>query len=347
MDEIKVGIVGLGANTRLRHVPGLMACDAVKIVGVCNRSPESTAKAASEYGIPQTYERWEDLVVDPSIDAVVVGTWPYLHEPITVAALNAEKHVLTEARMARNFEEAERMLTASREHPNCVAQIVPSPFGLSIHKTVCRMLNDGYLGELREFLVLGTNASSADPNSPLHWRQNAELNGINKLGMGILHETLIRWIPDPVDVFSSEQTFTQSRVDQMTGETAAVTSPETVQLLTRLPNGAHGAYYLSSAIHHGPPPQIQLYGSKGTLHCLLGDQEQLLAARHDEPELRPVDIPPSERGGWRVEAEFIGAIRGQEEVKFTDFDSGIRYMRFTEAVENSQLTGSRCALPEA
>src|SRR5438477_559713 len=99
---LKVGIIGAGANTKSRHIPGLRAVPDVEIVAVCNRRPESTREAAREFGIPRTFDNWQDLVGDPAIDAVVIGTWPYLHEPITLAALAAGKHVLTEARMARN-----------------------------------------------------------------------------------------------------------------------------------------------------------------------------------------------------------------------------------------------------
>ena len=52
-------------------------------------------------------------MADPDIDAIVIGTWPYLHCPITLAALEAGKHVLTEARMSMNAAEAHRMLAAA------------------------------------------------------------------------------------------------------------------------------------------------------------------------------------------------------------------------------------------
>src|SRR5204862_968093 len=120
-------------NTRSRHIPGLRAVPDVEIVAVCNRRPESTAAAAREFGIPRTFERWEDLVADAEIDAVVIGTWPYLHCPITLAALAAGKHVLTEARLSMNAAEAHQMLAAARHAPQLVAQVVPSPYGLKGH----------------------------------------------------------------------------------------------------------------------------------------------------------------------------------------------------------------------
>src|SRR6266446_5599785 len=170
--SLRIGLIGAGANTRSRHIPGLKAIENVEIVAVCNRRPGSTAAAAREFGIAKTYERWQDLAADPDIDAVVIGTWPYLHCPITLAALEAGKHVLTEARMCMNAAEAHRMLGAARRFPNLVTQIVPSPYGLKAHDVVLELIGAGFLGDLREVRVYAHNAALADPAAPLSWRQD-------------------------------------------------------------------------------------------------------------------------------------------------------------------------------
>jgi predicted dehydrogenase len=103
---IRIGIVGAGAVTRSRHIPGFRALPGVKIVGVCNQRRESSNRVAREFDIPRIFESWEHLVESDEIDAVVIGTWPYLHCPITLASLDAGKHVLTQARMAMNAREA-------------------------------------------------------------------------------------------------------------------------------------------------------------------------------------------------------------------------------------------------
>ena len=345
MDTIRIGIVGLGANTRLRHVPGLRAQDGVEIVAVCNRRPESTAAAAREFNVAKTFGHWEDLVADADIDAVVIGTWPYLHCPITLAALEAGKHVLTESRMAANAAEAHLMLEASRRQPELVAQIVPSPLGLRAGRVVKDLLADGYLGRLCEVVVLGTSDTSTDPNAPLNWRQVIELNGWNMLTLGILHETLIRWIPDPISVMAQTQIFTPQRPDPESGELRPVSSPDSVGVLTELPDGERGLYHLSGSVHFGPGLQIHLYGSEGTLKYLLHPEDRLLGARRGEDRLEEIPVPEEKAGGWRVEEEFISAIRGQGGIELTDFATGVRYMEFTEAVARSAQAGAAVALP--
>jgi len=345
METIRIGIVGLGANTRSKHVPGLRQCERVEIVGVCNRTMESTTRAADEFSIPHRYAHWEQLVDDPNIDAVVIGTWPYLHCPIAVAALELGKHVLTEARMAMNVDEARHMVLAADAREELVAQIVPSPFGSRAGETVKRLLAEGFIGQLREVVVLGTNNAMADPNQPIHWRQVAQLSGVNMLALGILHETLIRWVPDPIRVQAQLSVFTPHRRDPESGATVAVGTPDSAHVLTRLPGNACGVYHLSSAIHHGPGFQIHLYGSEGTLKYLLAPEDRLLGGRQGDDELTEIEVPDTEIGRWRVEEEFIAAIRGDERVKFTDFATGLRYMEFTEAVARSAQSGTAIDLP--
>jgi predicted dehydrogenase len=326
-------------------VPGLLACPDVEITGVCNRRPESTAQAAAEYSIPKTYENWQDLVADPAIDAVVIGTWPYLHRDIAVAALQAGKHVLTEARMARNATEAREMLQASHARPDLVAQIVPSPFGLRVHQVVKELIADGFLGELREVVVLGVNNSVADPAAPLHWRQSAELSGVNMLALGILHETLVRWTPHPTRVLAQTQTFITERLDPATGQPAPVGTPDSLHVLTEIPGGARGIYHLSGALHHGPGMQIHLYGSEGTLKYSFDGEDRLIGAKRSDASLSEITIPADKAGGWRVEAEFINSIRGVETVQFTDFPTGFQYMEFTEAVAHSARQSAAVSIP--
>jgi predicted dehydrogenase len=344
-ETLRVGIVGLGANTRLRHVPGLRACAGVEIVAVSNRRPESTKAAAKEFGIPRTFDHWQELVADPGIDAVVIGTWPNLHCAVTLAALAAGKHVLCEARIALNAAEARAMLEASQRRPELVCQLVPSPLGLSSHRVVREMIDGGHLGQLREVIVIATSDVYADGDQPLHWRQVGELSGFNALTLGIVHEALIRWVAEPVRVLAQVEAFTAERVDPASGMRRRVGTPDSVQVLTTLADGAKGIYHVSGVTRFGPGTQIHLYGSEGTIKVELAPRERILAAWRGEAELREIEVPAEKRGGWRVEADFVGAIRGENSVEFTDFASGVKYMEFTEAVARSAAIGAAVELP--
>jgi predicted dehydrogenase len=343
LQRIRIGIVGAGANTRLRHIPGLRAIEGVEIAGVVNRSAESTQRAAAELAIPRTFPDWQSLVAAPDIDSVMIGTWPNLHCEVTCAALAAGKHVLTEARMSRNVAEAEQMLAAAQARPDLVAQIVPSPFGLECGPAVERMIAGGVIGELRELIVIGADDACHDDSRPVHWRQDREISGVNVLTLGILHETALRWTPPPVRVIAQSSLHSRRRGSDRNPDDRP-TVPDSVLVLAELPGGAKGLYHFSGVALFGPGKQIHLYGSRGTIKTEFGARERVFVGRAGERQLTELAIPPEERGRWRVEEEFIGAIRGEEVVRFTDFAAGLRYMQFMEAVSRSAQSGVPIAL---
>ena len=122
---------GGGGNTTKLHIPGLKKQAGVEIVAVANRTRESGQRVASEFGIAKVHDDWRALLDDDGIDAVCIGTWPYMHSTMLVAALEAGKHVLCEARMAMDHDDARDMLDAARRHPSLTAQIVPAPHTLA------------------------------------------------------------------------------------------------------------------------------------------------------------------------------------------------------------------------
>ena len=64
---IRIGIIGAGAITRTRHLPGFLAIPGVQVVGVCNRLRESSSRVAREFDIPKVYGSWETLIDDEAV----------------------------------------------------------------------------------------------------------------------------------------------------------------------------------------------------------------------------------------------------------------------------------------
>lgn len=340
-DTLRIGIIGAGANTRLRHIPGFQAIEGVKVTTVCNRTEGSSQKAADEFGIPRIAARWQDVVEDPEIDAICIGTWPYLHAPITIAALQAGKHVLTEARMARDLAEAQQMMTAAEAHPDLVAQIVPVPFTLNYDATIRQMLKEGKLGELREVNLVQTMSALADAGAPLTWRQDFELSGKNVLMMGIFHEAVQHWLEeDPVWVQADATIHTTERTHWETGEIVEVKIPDAISITGRFASGARLDYTFSGVESGLPRNEARLHGSKGSLRIHLM-QDELHYAKAGSSEETAVEIPVQHQRGWRVEEDFVDSIRTGAPVRYTSFAQGLRYMAFTDAVYRSYTNEGR------
>ena len=342
--DVRIGIVGAGEITRTRHLPGFRRIRGVSVVGVCNRRRESARRIAREFNIPRVYGNWEELVADPNVDAVVIGAWPYLHGPVTLAALDAGKHVLTQARMAMNAREAQRMYDRAAELPHLTAMIVPSPYGLAGDAYMRSVIGSGYLGTLREVHTHSLNDQLADRETPMGWRQLTRYSGFNMLTLGILYESVGRWVPPVNRVMAYATKIILQRFDPEQGRPAKVGTPDSVQVLTTQEDGSCGVYRLSGVVWHENSMGVALYGSQGTLiYDLLRDE--IRGAKRSEPELRPLPIPEEMRGGWQVEADFIAAIRGERPVTHTDFRTGVRYMQFTEAVARSSRHQVPVSLP--
>jgi len=331
---IRIGVVGAGTIVRTRHAPGFQAIPDVELAGVCNRRRESSARAARELGIPKTYGSWEDVIQDPMIDAVLIGAWPYLHCPVTLAALDAGKHVLTQARMAMNAREAQRMLDKTRETPSLTAMVVPSPYGLAGEEFVRSLIAEGFIGALREVHVDGLSDDLADPATPMGWRQKTRYSGFNMLTLGILYETVLRWVPPANRVVAYASKLIPERFDPENGRTKAVGTPDSIQVLTTHQDDSVGVYRLS-AVTWGPRTMsVALHGSDGSIYYdLLNDE--IRGIRRGETSPRALTIPADLRGGWNVEADFVAAIRDDRHITHTDFATGARYMQFTEAVARS------------
>ena len=114
MEKIKIGIIGCGGIANGKHMPSYKnLADEAEMVAFCDIIEERAQKANVEYaaGKGKVFTDYKKLLKE-DLDAVCVCTPNVSHSEITVAALNAGKHVICEKPMAINYEEAKAMLDA-------------------------------------------------------------------------------------------------------------------------------------------------------------------------------------------------------------------------------------------
>jgi predicted dehydrogenase len=115
MGKLKIGIIGCGGIANQKHFPALAQFKEIsEIVAFCDIVIERAEKAAKEFGTPdaKVYADYRELLKDESIDLVHVLTPNVSHNPITVAAFEAGKHVMCEKPMAHTTEAAQKMIDA-------------------------------------------------------------------------------------------------------------------------------------------------------------------------------------------------------------------------------------------
>jgi predicted dehydrogenase len=340
--QLRLGIIGAGAIVRERHLPGFKAIEGVEITAVSNRTADSTQRVANEFCIPHCLEDWRELIHHPEVDAVVIGTWPYLHAEASIETLRAGKPVFCQARMARNAAEARAMRDAQRASGKA-AMLCPAPHGMKWGQSMKRLLSEGAVGEVLTIRVQSMHGRLLDPHAPLHWRQDRALSGFNVLTLGIYAEVVRRWFGDHRSVQAVAQTFIRERVEPNSGLLEKVEIPDAVWMTAEMASGAVAQYSLSGIAHAASSDRIEVYGSKGTLIYDMGS-DVLLAAEFPQGSLKEMPLSDDESSGWEVELDFVRAVRGERPPE-PSFEDGVAYMDVVEATALSCRTGSRVHLP--
>lgn len=112
----RIGIVGCGGIANGKHLPSLKKLENVEMVAFCDIVEERATEAAAKYGSEgaEVYTDYTELLKDSTIDIVHVLTPNDMHADISIAALEAGKHVMSEKPMAKTAFDAGRMVETAR-----------------------------------------------------------------------------------------------------------------------------------------------------------------------------------------------------------------------------------------
>jgi predicted dehydrogenase len=329
--KLRIGMVGAGNIVRARHLPALKRHTEVEIVAVSNSTYESSEKFCRE-NVPHAtpIRNWPELLALPDLDIIWIGTPPYMHSAVTISALEAGKHVFCQARMANDLAEAEEMLAASKRFPELVTMLCPPPFGMRADLLVKKILAENYIGRPHHVRLQSFTSNYLDPDAPAHWRQRIELSGLNVLTLGIYVEVLQRWLGDIAGVFGLGKIIYSNR------QGYEVIIPDLLTVLCSFENGAEGVLEFSGIDAMGPGDRLEIYGSAGTLtYDFTTDVVQ--AGKLGDRALHVVDLPPELAREWRVEEDFLAAVKSKGRIRpRPDFEEGVRYMRVVQAVADSR-----------
>ena len=344
---IKIGIIGAGENTKKFHIPNFQKIPNVEVVAVCNRSYESGKKVSDEFSIPKVYSNWKDLIQDEEINAVCIGTWPYMHEILVNESLKNKKHVMTEARMTYDLDSAKRMLEFSKSSPGLISQIVPSPMTLKFDKYIRKMISEKKIGDIIQIDIhinhqtpISLSGGYPDFDSDAHWRTDIELSGMNSMQLGIWYEAMMRWVGPAKNVMAVSDTIVN--IKKTYDDYSFVKIPDNINVIGELGIGGLYNIQMSTVKGNAPKDSVWIYGTESTIRIDCVNYE--LYVTNKEKSFQKISIPNELQSYWRVEEEFINAINGDEQISHTTFDTGLKYMEFVEAVRKSSINGNRVGL---
>jgi predicted dehydrogenase len=281
---------------------------------------------------------WAELLALPDIDIIWIGTPPVMHSAVTISALEAGKHVFCQARMSMDLVEGEEMLAASKRYPELVTMLCPPPMGMRADLLVKKLLAEDYIGRPHHVRLQGFTGNYVDPAAPAHWRQKIEISGLHVLTLGIYVEVLQRWLGDINGVFA------RGKIIQPIRQAYEVIVPDLLTVLCAFDNGAEGVLEFSGIDALAPGDRMEIYGSKGTLTYDFGS-DTVQAGKVGDRGLHVVDLPSELETEWRVEEDFLAAVKSKGRVRpHPTFEDGVRYMRVVQAVADSRARNEWVAI---
>lgn len=180
MSDIGIGIVG-GGYMGKAHAVAMSAVGAVfntalrpRLEMVCANSEQSAERYRQAFGFARATARWQTLVNDPKVEAIVIASPQETHRDIALAAFALNKPVFCEKPLGASLDDSRAMVAAS------VGQI--SMTGFNYIRTPAsqftrQLIADGAIGDITWFRGEHCEDFLADPNSPATWRTEGDANG--------------------------------------------------------------------------------------------------------------------------------------------------------------------------
>ncbi|HOF89177.1 MAG TPA: Gfo/Idh/MocA family oxidoreductase [Armatimonadota bacterium] len=254
-----VAMIGCGSIATHRHAPEAAAHPQVKLLTLCDPVLARAKALADTFGGTPCAD-WRAAVAQPAVDAVVVACPNYLHAPVTIAALQAGKHVLCEKPMATSAAEATAMMAAAKASGKTL-MIAHNQRLAPLHIRAKQLLKSGILGRIVTF-----RTSFAHPG-PEGWSVEGvggwffqkEKAFVGAMGdLGVHKADLVRWLLD------DEVVEVAAFVEAIAGKRQSDVDDNAICLL-RMASGAVGSLTAGWSHNPGCDNSTVVYGEKGIL----------------------------------------------------------------------------------
>lgn len=253
MTKLNLGIVGLGMAVAPHAQALLDLRDTVKVVNAFSPSQSRRSQFASRYDFPVCHS-FEDILHDPSIEAVLVLTPPNTHLEIVRQCVNAGKHVLLEKPLDVTTARARDLIATCRQAGVKLGVVLQHRFKPAALK-LAEFLDSGELGEI---IGCSTTIGLWRPQSyydePGRGTLSRDGGGV-LITQGIHTLNLMLSFVGPAAEVAGYATTTP--LHQMEGE-------DLVCAGVRFKNNAVGTIYATTAAYPGFPERIDLICRKAT-----------------------------------------------------------------------------------
>jgi predicted dehydrogenase len=338
MGKLKIGMIGLGGIAGF-HSEGILACEDAEIWSICDINETRLAERSKEWSIPEarTYLNYTDLLKDPELDAVTIGTPNYNHFDIAFEAIKHGKPFALEKPVTLHAEEAAILKNALESNP------LPHMICFSYrYKTAARyakqLIEEGRLGTIHHVYSQYLQGWGINDNVPLVWRFQKELTGSGAMGdLGCHILDLTRFlVGDTEHVFADAGTIIRERSLLDGSGKGEVDVDDYCHVLSRMEGGISSTMTISRfAYGRGNYQQIEIYGTKGALVYNLDEDDTLMVklAEENDKSFRTVEIPETFKLG-QMQA-FMDLVNGHGDGKNATMADGYVNQLAVDAIVQS------------
>ena len=316
MTKIRWGLLGPG-NISTTFAKGLQSLPDAEIFAVGSRDLGRAQTFASEFGAPRVYGSYAELVADPQVDVIYIGTPHSYHHPHTLLALNASKHVLCEKPFALNADQAREMAALARQKNLFLMEAMWSRF-LPTMVRLRELVAEGAIGEVRMIQGDFGFRTNFNPEGRLF---DPALGGGALLDVGVYPISLATMLLGEPERVKALATRAETGVDEQSA------------VLLGFPSGALAL--ASSAVRTNTPHEAIVNGSDGWIHITkpFWRGTQLRVQRAGETE-QILDLP-YEGNGYNYQAQAVhDAIRaGQIESPVMSLDESVMVMETLDRIQ--------------
>ncbi len=280
MQKIKVGIVGCGSITQQRHAPEYHENARAEIGGFYDVNPQRATALCAAYG-GTAYDTFEDMLADPTVQAISICSPNDTHCDWTVRALRAGKHVLCEKPMAQSLQES-RIMTAAQKESGKVLMIGHNQRMVAAHQKARELLLSGAIGKV---LFLQSNFKHAGPEhwsidrTPSTWFFSKQQAGFGVLGdLGAHKLDLIRFLTgkEIKTVFATMMT-----LDKHTPEGELISLEDNAVCQFFLDGGLPGIIHVSWTNYGCEDNSTFIYGKTGVMKIFSGYADDIVLEMRD------------------------------------------------------------------
>ncbi len=155
-NQIRVGILGLGRSGWNIHARLLDTLpEHYQIVAVTDADASRRTEAIERFDC-MAYQEVNDLLADPAVELVVIALPSHLHADLTVAALDAGKHVVCEKPMATSLADADRMVAAAEKSDHHLTIFQNRRYDAHFHK-VRELIDAGTFGRIVQIRIAASS----------------------------------------------------------------------------------------------------------------------------------------------------------------------------------------------